>query len=183
MKTFTHIGCHARVRRAGTLNGIFGRFSGGKLLENQAAACRARWERRSFIVTPIPRKRSHVSPVTNRSCDRRLSGWDLGVPPRMAQHVVCLAGCIALLFAIGCGGEDLPQPERRESYYTVIDDAGTQREIRSSSLIDEDTGQPVAKQIFVVDRQSNRRLFLDVTEWQAQSPSQMRYVPVRKQKR
>jgi hypothetical protein len=101
----------------------------------------------------------------------------------MTKRVVRLACCIALLFAIGCGGDDLPQPERVESFITVIDGTGTQREIPSSSLIDEETGQPTAQQVFVVDRQSNQKKFVDVSEWQAQSPSQMRYVPVRKQKR
>lgn len=100
---------------------------------------------------------------------------------RMTQRVVRFACCIALLFAIGCDGEDLPPPERVESMITVVDDAGTQREIPSSSLIDEETGKPVAKQVFVVDRQSNQRKFVDVTEWQQQSPSQMRYVPVSKE--
>ena len=147
--------------------------------------CRALWERRSFIVTPIPQQRPNVPPVSSRSFNQRILAWDLGVPPRsgkMAMRAVRLACCTALLFAIGCGGEELPQPEQIDSYITVIDDSGTEREILSSALIDKETGKPSAKQILVVDRQTNRKQFLDVSQWQEQSPSQMRYVPVTKQK-
>lgn len=83
-----------------------------------------------------------------------------------------------MVFAFGCGGEDLPQPIRMEAYITVIDDSGTEREIRYSELIDEKTGEPTAKQVLVVDQQSRKTLFLDVTELQEQSPSSGRYVPV-----
>ena len=80
---------------------------------------------------------------------------------------------------MGCSGEDLPQPDRTESYLTVIDNTGTEREIPASSLIDED-GTPTVKQVFVVDQQSNTTRFLDIAELQGQSPSRMRYVPVTK---
>jgi len=96
------------------------------------------------------------------------------------MRVVRLACCIALMFTMGCGGDDLPTPERVESLITVIDDSGTEREIPSSTLIDTATGEPTAKQVFVVDRQSNRKQFLDVSTWLKQSPSQLRYVPVSK---
>ena len=86
---------------------------------------------------------------------------------------------ILLVFSMGCGGDDLPQPNRAESYLTVIDNTGTQRDIPASSLIDEE-GAPTVKQVFVVDQQSNNRLFLDVSELQGQSPSKVRYVPVTK---
>jgi len=91
-----------------------------------------------------------------------------------------LSTCL-ITFTIGCGKDDVPQPERMESFITIIDESGTEREIPSSTLIDKESGKPAAKQILVVDRQSNRKKFMDVSQWQEQSPSQMRYVPVMKE--
>ena len=98
------------------------------------------------------------------------------------KRCLIMATCL-ITFAVGCGGDDLPQPERVDSLITIIDDSGTEREIPTSSLIDEETGKPSAKQILVVDRQSNQKIFLDVSQWQEQSPSQMRYVPVTREQR
>ncbi len=97
----------------------------------------------------------------------------------MSRITLIFAACTGTLALLtGCSGEESPQPVQVVTWMTVIDDSGTEREVPSSSFMDEAGGQPTVKQILVVDRQSNKRLFLDVSRWRQQSPSQMRFVPV-----
>ena len=58
------------------------------------------------------------------------------------MRLLCFCSGGLLVFYVGCGGDDLPQPNRVESYLTVIDETGIQRDIPASSLIDEE-GVPV----------------------------------------
>ena len=91
----------------------------------------------------------------------------------MKSYVIAL--CL-LTTLIGCG-RSAPEvetlPERRA---TVINDNGDKESIPVSDLYDSETGQPAAQSVLVIDRKTNRKIFIGVDQLLTEAQAHARYI-------
>lgn len=79
-------------------------------------------------------------------------------------------------FLLGCGSDDAQSITVVDTRVTVIGLDGEKRLIASHELYDHKTGQPAVKSVLVIDRQSNRQVFIDLDQLSAESPAAARYI-------
>ena len=88
-----------------------------------------------------------------------------------------LCASLSAILAIGCGKKvetdviSIPDPQ-----VTVITLEGDQRSVPASDLYDPKTGQPAGRSVMVIDRQSNRSVFVDLDQLSDQSQMDSRYI-------
>lgn len=80
--------------------------------------------------------------------------------------------------SIGCGsGDDVPTPKIVE-LLTVKDAQGTEKQIPSSELYESTQGELPVEEILVIDRQTNKQLFVRLDQIPSATQSDSRYIPV-----
>jgi hypothetical protein len=83
-----------------------------------------------------------------------------------------------LAFVLGCGSNDTQAITIVDSRVTAIGLDGEKRSISTAELFDHKTGRPAVKSVLVLDRQSNRQVFIDLDQLPAESPAGARYILV-----
>ena len=63
-----------------------------------------------------------------------------------------------------------------ERHATVINDNGDKESIPVSELYDSETGQAVAQSVLVVDRKTNRKIFMEIDQLVAETQAHARYI-------
>ncbi|HSG70212.1 MAG TPA: hypothetical protein VLA12_07345 [Planctomycetaceae bacterium] len=89
---------------------------------------------------------------------------------------LCLIFTVCL--SIGCGsGDAVPTPKIVE-LLTVKDSQGTEKQIPSSELYESTQGDLPVEEILVIDRQTNKQLFVRLDQIPSATQSAARYIPV-----
>ena len=76
------------------------------------------------------------------------------------KHAICLV--MASCLTAGCGSRNVENVQPNESQkVTVIDIDGQRKTIAVTELFDDQTGEPLVKKIYCVDRRSGKKVWAD----------------------
>ncbi|WP_164102471.1 hypothetical protein [Candidatus Laterigemmans baculatus] len=96
-----------------------------------------------------------------------------------ATHFSPLLVWSLLLTAVaGCGRSEPEITVIPDPHVQVIDLDGQKRTIPSAELYEPGTGRPLVDSVWVIDRTTNRQLFVKIDQLAATSPGHARYLPV-----
>lgn len=93
----------------------------------------------------------------------------------MKAHVCFL---LAAVIAGGCGKTKTDVVSIPEPHVTVIGLDGEKKLVPSGELYDPATGNPAVQSVLVIDRKSNRQVFVEVDQLSAESQVDARYILV-----
>ncbi len=86
--------------------------------------------------------------------------------------------CLLVAFSTGCGKNEPDVISIPDPYVTVIGLDGEKRSIQSAELYDPQTGRPAVQSVLAIDRESNRREFVDLDQLSAEAQMDARYILV-----
>lgn len=94
-----------------------------------------------------------------------------------AIRMFLFAAPLAVL-ATGCGGQKSGIVSIPDSQLQVVGLDGAKKAIPSSELFDAETGEPTVKSVLVIDRNTNRQMYLPVDQLPAEAQANARYILV-----
>lgn len=93
----------------------------------------------------------------------------------MKPHITFL---FVAAIAAGCGESETEVVSIPDPHVSVIGLDGEKRSIPSRELYDPDTGEPAVESVLVIDRESNRQIYLKIDQLSAESQANARYILV-----
>jgi hypothetical protein len=84
---------------------------------------------------------------------------------------------MAVIAVGGCGAPPPPVPTT-EQFVKAIDLEGEETLIAAGELFDSQTGEPAVQRVFVLDRKTGARTWVDLEELGKSPPAVARYLPI-----
>lgn len=94
------------------------------------------------------------------------------------KRALCLV--VACCMAAGCGSPEAENVQTKEvQKVTVIDNDGQRRTIAVTELFDDQTGEPLVKKVYCVDRRNGKKVWADPKAIRERDLSSSPLVPIR----